>query len=218
MIGETEAGAEVTASTYAAIVVAILDAGVGAVYSAKLIRKESHPRIATWLIFEIGVLMSLVIYFSSHDHSVIRAALNVTDGVVVTVILIALFFEHRTRGIRFTRNEQLCLAISCVSVAAWMLTQTAWVGFAGFQAVMTIAYAPTVESLWSWKPGRAPEPAATWATNAAAALIAVVIDLAGAHPDYVAMLYSLRAFALCITVVVLVERWKYKSRAACAQS
>lgn len=207
-----------TASVYAAIVVAILDAGVGAAYSAKLIRKESHPRVATWLIFEIGVLMSLVIYFSSHDPSVIRAALNVTDGVVVTVILVALFFEHRSRGIRFTRNEQLCLAISGVSVAAWMITKTAWVGFAGFQVVMTVAYAPTIENLWRWRAGRAPEPAATWATNAAAALIAFAIDLAGSHPDYVAMLYSLRACALCVMVVVLVERWKYKSRTACAQT
>ncbi|MFP5235519.1 MAG: hypothetical protein ACLGSD_06430 [Acidobacteriota bacterium] len=207
-----------TASTYAAIVVAILDAGVGAVYSAKLIRKQSHPRIATWLIFEIGVLMSLVIYFSSHDNSVVRAALNVTDAVVVTVILIALFFEQRDRGIRFSRNEQLCLAISAASVAAWMITRTAWVGFAGFQVVMTVAYAPTIESLWRWRPGRAPEPAATWATNAVAALIAVAIDLAGAHPDYVAMLYPLRAFALCMLVVALVQRWKYKSYAAVAHT
>lgn len=203
-----------TTPTFAAIVVALLDAAVGAVYSAKLIRKQIHPRIATWLIFEIGVLMSLVIYFSSRDHSVVKAALNLTDALVVTIILIALFFEQRTRGIRFTRNEQLCLAIATISVVAWMITRTAWVGFAGFQVVMTVAYAPTVESLWRWKPSRPPEPAATWATNAAAALLAVVIDLAGSHPDYVAMLYSLRALTLCVTVVILVERWKHKNNAA----
>lgn len=203
-----------TASTFAAIVVALLDAAVGAVYSAKLIRKQIHPRIATWLIFEIGVLMSLVIYFSSRDHSVVKAALNLTDALVVTIILIALFFEQRTRGIRFTRNEQLCLAIAFMSVVAWMITRTAWVGFAGFQVVMTVAYAPTVESLWRWKPSPSPEPAATWGINAGAALLAVVIDLGGSHPDYVAMLYSLRALTLCVTVVVLVERWKHKTNTA----
>lgn len=197
-----------TASGYAAIVVAILDACVGAYYCKKLIRKEIHPRIATWLIFEIGVLMSLAAYFTSHDHSFVKAALNVTDGAVVTIILASLFIERRSRRISFTRNEQLCLVISCISLAAWMMTRAAWIGFAGFQLVMSVAYFPTIESLWVLKPGRAPEPIETWSITAVAALIGVAIDLTGAHHDYVALLYPLRAFMLCVTVVVLVARWE----------
>lgn len=201
-----------TASSYAAVVVAMLDVCVGSYYSTKLVRHQIHPRLATWLIFEIGVLMSLVTYFTSHDHSIVKAALNVTDGIIVTVILVALFIDQRNRQIRFTRNEQLCLAISCVSLTAWMITRTAWVGFVGFQVVMIVAYSPTIESLWNWNAGRAPEPALTWSINAVAALIGVVIDLTGAHHDYVAMLYPSRAFILCLTVVVLVERWKHKNK------
>ncbi|MGA2633100.1 MAG: hypothetical protein ABSF16_02610 [Terracidiphilus sp.] len=79
-----------TPSIYAASVVALLDLWVGARYCTKLIRKETFPRIATWLIFEIGVVMSLTAYFASHDHSIVKAALNVTDGIVVTFILVAL--------------------------------------------------------------------------------------------------------------------------------
>jgi hypothetical protein len=41
-----------------------------------LIRRETSPRIATWLIFEIGVLMSLAAYFASHDHSIVKARLT----------------------------------------------------------------------------------------------------------------------------------------------
>jgi hypothetical protein len=201
-----------TVSRYAAIVVSILDLCVGAYYCKKLIRKEIHPRIATWLIFEIGVLMSLATYFASRDHSIVKASLNLTDGAIVTVIVASLFFEQRDRKVRFTRNEQLCVVISCISLAAWMMTRTAWIGFAGFQLVMSIAYFPTIESLWAFKPGRAPEPASTWSINALAALISTVVDLTGPHRDYVAMLYSLRAFILCIMVVALIERWKYKSK------
>jgi len=192
--------------------VALLDVGVGARYCVKLIRKESHPRIATWLIFELGVVMSLVAYFASGDHSLVKDALNLTDFVVVTAIVAALLFEQRGDKILFTRNERLCLLISGITMIAWMITKTAWIGFAGFQVVMTIAYLPTIESMWQWKPGTSPEPVETWSITALAALIGVVIDVTGRH-DYVAMLYPLRAFLLCVLIVVLVERWERKSSA-----
>lgn len=190
---------------------ALLDVGVGARYCVKLIRKEAHPRIATWLIFEIGVVMSLATYFASHDHSIVKAALNVTDAVVVTVILASILIEQRGEKILFTRNERLCLVISCITMAAWAITKIAWIGFAGFQVVMSVAYFPTIESVWQWKPGQSPEPFETWSVNAVAALIGVLIDVTGIH-DYVAMLYPLRAFLLCMTIVVLVRRWEQKSR------
>ena len=198
-----------TASICAASVVALLDLWVGARYCAKLIRKETSPRIATWLIFEIGVVMSLAAYFASHDHSIVKAALNLTDGIVVTVILAALFIEQRGAKVLFTRNEQLCLAISSITLAAWAITKTAWIGVAGFQVVMSVAYFPTIESVWQLQPGRSPEPVETWGINAVAALIGVAIDVTGRH-DYVAMLYPLRAFLLCTTIVVLVVRRERK--------
>jgi hypothetical protein len=201
----------VTETLWAAGVLALLDVGVGARYCVKLIRKESHPRIATWLIFELGVVMSLVAYFTSLDHSVVKAALNLTDFVVVTAIVGALFFEQRGEKILFTRNERLCLLISGITVVAWTITKTAWIGVAGFQVVMTMAYLPTIESMWQWKPGSSPEPVETWGITAVAALIGVVIDVTGSH-DYVAMLYPLRAFLLCLVIVVLVLRWERKSR------
>ncbi len=194
---------------------ALLDVCVGARYCAKLIRKKSSPRIATWLIFELGVVMSLVTYFASHDHSVIKAALNLTDALVVTVILAALFLQQRSGKIAFTKNEQLCLLISVLTMAAWAITKTAWIGFAGFQVVMSVAYLPTIESMWRWKADRSPEPVETWSVNAVAALIGVVIDVTGRH-DYVAMLYPLRAFLLCMMIVALVVRWQRKSRANAA--
>ena len=201
-----------TASICAAIVVALLDICVGARYCAKLIRKETSPRIATWLIFEIGVVMSLAAYFASHDHSIVKAALNLTDGIVVTAILTSLLIEQRGGRIQFTRNEQLCLVISCITMAAWTITKTAWIGFVGFQVVMSVAYFPTIESVWQWKLGGSPEPVETWSITAVAALIGVVIDVTGSH-DYMAMLYPLRAFILCMIIVVLVRRWEQKSKA-----
>jgi len=201
-----------TATVWAAGVVVVLDLLVGARYCAKIMGGRSSPRLATWLIFELGVVMSLVTYFASGDHSLAKAALNLTDAVVVTGIIAALVVRERGGGIRFTKNERLCLVISGITIVAWAITRTAWIGFVGFQVVMTVAYAPTIESLWEVKHGGAPEPVEAWSVNALAALIGVVVDATGRH-DYVAMLYPLRACLLCLVVVGLVVRWNWKARA-----
>jgi hypothetical protein len=198
-------------STSAAVIVTVLVFYVGARYCAKLIRKEISPRIATWLIFEIGVVMSLATYLAGDDHSLIKAALNVADSLQVTVILVTLLIEHRGRKIHFTQNELLSLVISCVAAVAWMITKTGWVGFIGFQLVMSVAYFPTFESLWCWKLGPSPEPMEKWGINVMIAVIGVVVDITGRR-DYLAMVYSLRALILCIVVVVLIARWEYKSK------
>jgi hypothetical protein len=203
---------KVTGTLWAAGVVVVLDVFVGARYCAKVIRKQAHPRIATWLIFELGVVMSLVAYFASRDHSLLKAALNLTDFVVVSAIVAAIYFEQRAGKILFTRNERLCLLIAGVTMVAWMITKTPWIGFVGFQVVMTMAYLPTIESMWRWRPGRSPEPAETWGLNAMAAGVGVVLDVTGKH-DYVAMLYPLRACLLCLLIVALAVRWDRKSRA-----
>lgn len=45
---------------------------VGMRYCAKVVRKEIFPRIATWLIFEVGVVMSLATYLAGHDHTLAK--------------------------------------------------------------------------------------------------------------------------------------------------
>lgn len=199
-------------STFAAVTVTLLDFYVGARYCAKLIRKEISPRIATWLIFEIGVVMSLATYLAGNDHSLIKAALNAADSVQVTVILVTLLIERRGRKIHFTQNELVSLVISCVAAFAWMITKTGWIGFIGFQLVMSVAYLPTIESLWSWKLGPSPEPMEKWGINVMIALIGVVVDITDRH-DYLAMVYPVRAMILCVVVVVLITRWKQKNKA-----
>jgi hypothetical protein len=199
----------VTVSTGVAIGAVVLDTVTGLSYCMKLARGKAQPRIATWLIFEIGVGMSLATYFASRDHSLLKAALNLTDAATVTTIIAVLLFIGRGTKLRFTRNEQLSLLLSLITLVLWGITHSDWLGFIGFQIVMSVAYVPTVESLWHWRPGPAPEPATTWFINAAAALLGILVDITGPHHDYLAMLYPLRAFMLCLLVVILVQRWKH---------
>jgi hypothetical protein len=204
----------VTVTTGAAIGSATLDVVVGAIYCAKLLRKTTRPRIATWIIFELGVAMSLLTYMSSNDHSLLKAALNVTDAIVVTFIVAALLIRRRGERIVFTRSEKLSLVISGVALVMWGVTKAAWIGFVGFQIVMTVAYVPTIENMWRWYSGPVPEPADAWGINALAALMGVIVDVTGAHQDYLAALYPLRAFVFCVLVVVLAWRWNRLNRRA----
>ena len=80
---------------------------------------------------------------------------------------------------------------------------------------MSVAYVPTIESVWNWKPGRSPEPFEKWSINAIIALIGVVSALAG-HHDYLALIYPLRALLLCVVVAALIIRWHYKNEMALA--
>lgn len=200
-----------TVTTWVALTTVLLDALVGTLYCVKLVRKETAPRLATWLIFEVGVLMSLAAYFSSPGSTLVKAALNATDAIVVTAILGLIVITQRTSKFQLTLNEKVCLAISCVAGAAWGITRTGWVGVAGFQVLMSVAYGPTIESVWKWQRGRPPEPLETWSLNALIGLMGAVSALTGAR-DYVAMLYPLRAFLLCALVVVLIARWDLKNR------
>ena len=195
----------------AAITVVVLVIYVGVRYCIKLLRGEIAPRIATWLIFEVGVAMSLASYLAGKDHSLVKAALNAADCVQVTTILVALLIKGKGKRIRFTASERLSLWLSGVATAAWLLTETGWIGFVGFQAVMSVAYLPTLESLWRWRPGIAPEPMDKWSINIVIASMGLLIDVTGRH-DYLAMVYPLRALVLCVLVVVLILRWNQKSR------
>ena len=201
-----------TITNLAAVMVVILVFYVGASYCLKFLRGKISPRIATWLIFEIGVAMSLASYLAGHDHSLTKAALNVADCFQVTVILLVLLFGRGRRRLDFTPKERFSLWVSAIAATAWMLTRASWVGFLGFQTVMSVAYLPTLESLWRWKAGDPPEPLDKWAINVLITMIGLVVDLTGKR-DYLAMVYPLRALVLCLLVVGLILRWEQKNRA-----
>ncbi len=193
------------------IPVVLLDAFVSVRYCMKLIRGEIAPRLATWLIFEVGVLLSLTAYLTSRDHNLAKAALNATDAVLVTMILGLVLIKQTRYGVQFTKNEWHCLIVACLAAALWFFTKTGWIGLIGFQVVMSVAYLPTLESVWQWRPGPPPEPIDKWSINILVAVLGIVPTLAG-HRDYLAMIYPLRALVLCLSVVALIVRWMRKSK------
>lgn len=83
----------------AAITVVLLVLYVGTRYCLRFLRGEIAPRIATWLIFEIGVAMSLGSYLSGENHGLTKAALNAADCVQVTVILLVLLIGQKGKRI-----------------------------------------------------------------------------------------------------------------------
>jgi hypothetical protein len=161
------------------------------------------------MIFELGSMMSLATYFAGPRHSVLSSITNVTDGFSITLILATLFVKRRGEAIIFSKNEKRCLKIAVAALVMWAATRTSWVGVAGFQVVMIVAYFPTFERIRHWEKLGAPEPFETWAVNTLAALLGVIIAIANC--DYVAMLYPLRAVVLCTVVIILIKRCERKN-------
>ncbi len=94
-------GANIT--NVAAFIVVALVLYVGMLYCKRFLRGEISPRIATWMIFEIGVAMSLASYLTEKDNSLTKAALNVADCFQVTVILLVLSLGRNQQKIRFAQ-------------------------------------------------------------------------------------------------------------------
>jgi hypothetical protein len=200
----------------AVFIAALLILCVGGIYCKKIIRGKAHPTITTWIIFEIGILMSLVTYLTSHDHSIVRSITNAADIVAVSAILIVLIAKRWGETLTFSRDERLCFKIIACVLAAWALSRNSWIGNVGFQIVMIVAYWPTIKRLWSWPKYfhgiKGPEPFVTWFLNATAGVLGV--GIARTEHDCLASLYPLRAMILCSAVLFLIKRIERKNMSA----
>jgi len=197
------------AVVFFASISALLVVWMGVQYCQKIVRGQAHPTITTWIIFELGVVMSLVTYFSAREHSVVKNVTNASDCVMVSAILITLFVKRWGEKLRFSRNEHVCLAISAVAFVAWAISRDPIIGNIGFQVVMVVAYGPLVERLWLWKKIRSPEPFSNWAASALAGFFGFCAAFAGR--DGLAMLYPARSALFCIFVLFLIKRIEARS-------
>ncbi len=204
------------ATSCIALVSALLIVWMGIGYCLKIVRNQAHPRITTWIIFEIGVVMSLITYLSSPTHSFVRNITNTTDCVTVAGILAVLIVKRQGGKMLFLKTERWCLKIAVAVFILWSFSRSPWVGVAGFQVVMVIAYFPTFENLWHWKKDGSPEPGAIWAIETVAALLGVGIAVAG--NDYLAVLYPLRATILCVIILLLIKRLERRDLAVATEA
>ncbi len=201
-----------TVPSLAAMASASLILFMGGAYCLKIVHGKAHPPIATWIIFEIGVIMSLVTYLSAPYHDLVRNIANTTDCLAVTFILGTLITKNRKEGVRFHPNEWICLAVSVATFAVWLKVHMPLVGVMGFQVVMTVAYYPTYHRLWNWKRSGTPEPPSIWTAEMAAAILGIYVAASGR--DLLATLYPIRAMLMCFTVLVFIWRLKRKQRLA----
>ncbi len=177
----------------------------------KMIRDgTAEPRLTTWIIFEIGVVMSLVAYCTSREHNLVENINNVADSVTVTAILVTLLIKHRQGGgIHFNNREWWALRVAMAAFVLWALIRVPWVGVAGFQFVMIVAYLPMLDRLWPERK-KSPEPFGNWAMSATASAIACCTALISGNR--LAVIYPLRSALFCIFVLWLIKRIEHKSK------
>jgi len=192
-----------------AIVSALLTVWMGVRYCRKVVRGDAHPPIATWFIFEIGIVMSLITYLTSHEHNVVKSITNAVDLFAVGAIFTTLLVMRR-RGEKFPatkeerENQRWCFRIITCAFLLWAASHNPWVANVSFQVVMIVAYWPMVKRLRRWREEKSPEPFDAWAVSATASFFGLCAALIGGGG--LAVFYPLRSVIFCCAILRLIKQ------------
>src|SRR3989344_1847954 len=133
---------------FTACVVALLMGAMGARCCWLIVAGGVQPALATWLIFEVAVVLSLTSYFATNDSDWVSNIANTVDSVTVTAILGTLILFGDGREWQFGRVEIGCLVAAGGIVVFWRVSRNAMAANLAIQTIMVAAYVPTLVRLW----------------------------------------------------------------------
>jgi hypothetical protein len=114
----------------------------GATYFKQVIRGESIPNPATWLIWLVVTMMNTASYFLVVEGSFwVSLASMVLAAEILVIFLLALWKGKFTK---LGRVEIFSLALSLVIGAFWKLSGNAVVSNLSLQAIFVISFYPTI--------------------------------------------------------------------------
>lgn len=169
-------------------------------------KQRIKPALAMWIFFTIAVVGSLVTYLAEGNYSPLDNILNTTDIVLVGSVSIAIAV-YGDRSTKFNAFDKGCLTAVLGIVAFWVLTQNHVVTHLSIQAILVIAYFPTVRRLWTSKENT--ESFALWI----AMLVTTAIALLSSQ-GILATIYLLRAIVSISLLLLLMgwAEWRHRAR------
>lgn len=185
-----------------ALVTAVLILAMGIRYSWLAWQGPTEPIVATWLMLAVAISISWWTYRSSGKKSILGNIANATDLVAVWMILLSAIFLGRQVRLGFNAFEIWCLMASGIILAVWRLTGRSIEANYAIQAIMTIAYFPTIAQLWS--AARNTEPFGTWIVFWIAGVGALVTGILDRNK--LGIVYAARALGIVSVVLALMLR------------
>ncbi len=165
------------------------------------------PTLSTWIIFLLGTGLSLVTYAIAEKHDFRSGILNTVDVVAVTIVLLAIIVWGN-RDIRFKPFEKWYLGGVGAIVAYGLLSGDAWGSNIFAQVLISIGYAPTIQTLLTEK--RNTESFTGWGCAIVASIIAFYPAMADGN--LLAVLYAVRAIVLVLSVIVIMAYYELRSK------
>ena len=181
-------------------------AGYACIYIVGIKRGKVKPVLATWLFLALATILSFITNYSESGLSGLLAnSYNIIDTIASLLIFSFVFTRKHIRK-TFTRFEKGCIGAVIVVFVAWLLSGQNVLAHLCLQAILVIAYLPTLVHLWNAKENT--ESVTTWSLNAVAAILGVVepIRMGAILP----IVYGVRSILSCIAVVALSLRLDLK--------
>lgn len=186
------------------VICIIIYAGI---YLVGIKRGTVKPILATWLFLSLATLLSIVTDFKETGvHGLLANAFNIADTFAVLVIFIVVLFRTDTRR-TFNQFEKWCLGLVVFIFIAWLLSGANIVAHLSIQAILVLAYLPTLVHLW--KAIKNTEALGTWSFDCLASLFGLYEPLRTGQ--LLPTVYGVRSVVSTLLVIILILRIKYKN-------
>lgn len=129
----------------ALIVATLLVVFVGR-YSYQIYKKDISPTLSTWILFFVGVGLSLVTYLLNEDFDVISGVNNTVD-ILVVIVVIASIWRWGDKAIRFRPWEKYYLGAAGLIVLYATITGDLFNSNLIAQFLIVVGAVPTIHRM-----------------------------------------------------------------------
>jgi hypothetical protein len=176
-------------------------------YCQLILSDAVHPTIATWIVFEVAVILSITTYLATKKHNLIDNIANTVDAIATSIVLVTIAYKNGLTS-RFSSFDTLCLCGAGAITIFWVLYKKHTAANMATQLLLVVGYLPTIRTLWTSSVN--PESFAVWGTI----LITSIVSLYPAvrAKNRLAIVYATRAAISTTVVLVLmlrIELWSH---------
>ena len=115
-------------------------------YIYKIFTGKVRPALSTWIILFTGTSLSLITYLLASDWNFTGNFVNVMDPLIDMAIILTIVFWSKTK-IKFDSFEKWYLATGGLITLFWILSNNPFVSNLLIQALIFVAYFPTIQKL-----------------------------------------------------------------------
>lgn len=172
------------------------------IYLISIKRGTVKPVLATWLFISVATILSFVTnFYESGLQGLLANSYNIVDSVA-SILIFAFVLSRKDIRKNFTSFEKGCLGAVVLVFVAWLLSGQNVLAHLCLQAILVIAYLPTLVHLWNAQTNT--ESITTWSLNAFAAIFGVIEPVkTGA---ILPIVYGVRSILSCLAVIILSVR------------